>query len=226
LSEYLHNMSSKTSESSKPRITFTLGEFDERVIEKMAKKRDVSKSEIVRNLIHNWIEDNHDILKNNYEIDFKEITEELQQDSSKEIMNKITDDNKLNIIQVIDEILPSDARNILGNGYLTITGRMHASISTLQMKKPAIPLSYSLKYDGLIGEMMDLKELVIKSNISDIWVNKEIVDTILERVEYIVEHYEELVSKINNSLSKNTALVNNAVNEIMGKIEGEVYGHS
>ena len=120
MSEYLHNMSSKTTESSKPRITFTLGEFDERVIEKMAKKRDVSKSEIVRNLIHNWIEDNHDILKNNYEIDFKEITEELQQDSSKEIMNKIPQlfkriKNKIEIIQLAEllEINPKTLTNLI-----------------------------------------------------------------------------------------------------------------
>ena len=120
MSEYLHNMSSKTTESSKPRITFTLGEFDERVIEKMSKKRDVSKSEIVRNLIHNWIEDNHDILKNNYEIDFKEITEELQQDSSKEIMNKIPQlfkriKNKIEIIQLAEllEINPKTLTNLI-----------------------------------------------------------------------------------------------------------------
>ena len=103
MSEYLHNMSSNTTESSKPRITFTIGEFDERVILKMAKKREVSKSEIVRNLIHNWIENNHDLLKNNYEIDFKEITEELQKDILKISLDKSLKPLEKDIIQELPE---------------------------------------------------------------------------------------------------------------------------
>ncbi len=96
-------MTSNTNESSKPRITFTIGEFDDMVILKMSKKRDVSKSEIVRNLIHNWIEDNHDLLKVNYEIDFKEITEELQRENLKISLDKSLKSFEKDIIQELPE---------------------------------------------------------------------------------------------------------------------------
>ncbi|TFF99488.1 MAG: hypothetical protein EU540_06665 [Promethearchaeota archaeon] len=96
-------MTSNTNESSKPRITFTIGEFDDMVILKMSKKRDVSKSEIVRNLIHNWIEDNHDLLKVNYEIDFKEITEEIQRENLKISLDKSLKSFEKEIIQELPE---------------------------------------------------------------------------------------------------------------------------
>ncbi len=68
--------SKKTSDLS--RITFSLDAFDERVITLMAKKRKQSRSETVRNLIHNWIEGNTNILKSNYDIDLNDITREIE----------------------------------------------------------------------------------------------------------------------------------------------------
>ena len=55
----------KSSELS--RITFSLDFFDEKVIDLMAKKRKQSRSETVRNILHNWIESNSNLLKNNYD---------------------------------------------------------------------------------------------------------------------------------------------------------------
>ncbi len=66
----------KTSDLS--RITFSLDAFDERVITLMAQKRKKSRSETVRNLIHNWIEGNPNILKSNYDIDLNDITREIE----------------------------------------------------------------------------------------------------------------------------------------------------
>lgn len=60
------------------RITFSLDAFDERVINLMAKKRKQSRSETVRNLIHNWVEGNTNILKSNYDIDLNDITREIE----------------------------------------------------------------------------------------------------------------------------------------------------
>lgn len=62
---------------SSPRITVSLDIFDDKVINKMSEYRDTSKSEIVRNIIHQWIEDNPDTLENNYGINFKEINKEI-----------------------------------------------------------------------------------------------------------------------------------------------------
>jgi len=72
-------MPSETKKSSDlSRITFSLDAFDERVITLMAKKRKQSRSETVRNLIHNWIEGNPNILKSNYNIDLNDITREIE----------------------------------------------------------------------------------------------------------------------------------------------------
>jgi hypothetical protein len=44
----------------------------------MAKKRKQSRSETVRNIIHNWIEGNTNTLKSNYDIDLNDITREIE----------------------------------------------------------------------------------------------------------------------------------------------------
>lgn len=72
-------MSSETKKSSDlSRITFSLDPFDEKVINLMAEKRKQSRSETVRNLIHNWIEGNPVLLKSNYDIDLTDITREIE----------------------------------------------------------------------------------------------------------------------------------------------------
>ena len=68
--------SKKTSELT--RRTFSLSLFDEKVISLMAKKRKQSVSETIRNLVHNWVENNPNLLKSNYDIDLTDITREIE----------------------------------------------------------------------------------------------------------------------------------------------------
>lgn len=68
--------SKKSSDLS--RITFSLDIFDEKIIDLMAKKRKQSRSETVRNIIHNWIENNSELLKSNYDIDLTDVTREIE----------------------------------------------------------------------------------------------------------------------------------------------------
>ncbi|MHA2008358.1 MAG: ribbon-helix-helix protein, CopG family [Promethearchaeota archaeon] len=83
-------MPSESKKSDLSRITFSLDAFDERVITLMAKKRKQSRSETVRNLIHNWIEGNPNILKSNYDIDLNDITREIEiTDYNEVIQNSI-----------------------------------------------------------------------------------------------------------------------------------------
>ncbi|MFX1390305.1 MAG: hypothetical protein ACFE9Z_09605 [Promethearchaeota archaeon] len=60
------------------RITFSLDAFDEKVINLMADRRKQSRSETVRNIIHNWIEGNPELIKSLYDIDLTDITRELE----------------------------------------------------------------------------------------------------------------------------------------------------
>ncbi|UCD02213.1 MAG: ribbon-helix-helix protein, CopG family [Promethearchaeota archaeon] len=72
-------MPSETKKSSElSRITFSLDAFDERVINLMAQKRKQSRSETVRNLVHNWIESNPELLKSLFDIDLTDVTREIE----------------------------------------------------------------------------------------------------------------------------------------------------
>ena len=76
----------KNSDSKKSlelyRITFSLNTFDEKIITLMAEKSWQFPSEVLRNLIHNWIEKNPNILKKNYNIDLDETKREIIYDQA------------------------------------------------------------------------------------------------------------------------------------------------
>jgi hypothetical protein len=72
-------MPSETKKSSDlSRITFSLDAFDEKVIKLMADKRKQSRSETVRNIVHNWIEGNPELLKSLFDIDLTDVTREIE----------------------------------------------------------------------------------------------------------------------------------------------------
>ena len=127
------------------------------------------------------------------------------------IINNIIDKNpdiSSRMIPITDELLPHEARIILGNGKFTITGRMHGAISTFQMGKPAISLSYSVKYRGVIGDELKLPNLIIESSDARLWENGSIVTKVIDKVSYVVENYDSLIESINQNaeLAKNNAL--------------------
>jgi len=114
----------------------------------------------------------------------------------REFLQFLPDDMKENLIPVTEKILPTRARFILGNGRLTITGRMHAAISTFQPGKPAISLSYSAKYEGVIGRNLNRSDLIIDADKPALWNSGEIVDLIMEKVDYTAENYDRLLREI------------------------------
>lgn len=105
-----------------PRITFSLGSFEEKVIVKMADKREVSKSEIVRTLIHNWIEENSDLLKTNYGIDLEDVSREILLESGKkdileELVKSLKRVKSINIdrLAAMLDINPNDLVKIIND---------------------------------------------------------------------------------------------------------------
>lgn len=117
----------------------------------------------------------------------------------KEIENKLG--KREDIIYIYDEMDPLQARFILGNGYLTITGRMHGAISTLQMRKPAISIAYSVKYKGVIGEGLDLNELIVEGSKKEDWEKNTIEKNVCDKLEYVLSNYDNLIEKINKKIN-------------------------
>jgi colanic acid/amylovoran biosynthesis protein len=117
--------------------------------------------------INNWLKIINTILKIDYLKDYEliflgHVLKPGEYDDRKviyKIKEKI-DNSRCKFI--FDELLPSEARTILGNGLLTLTGRMHPAISTFSKNKLAISLSYSIKYEGIIGRQLGLQETIIE----------------------------------------------------------------
>ncbi len=81
-------MSSEETEEKQKRITVNLDGFDHKVISKMAANRNKSLSHTMRNMVHQWIEDNPDLLKKNYGIDVEDISEEIALESTRITLDK------------------------------------------------------------------------------------------------------------------------------------------
>lgn len=137
----------------------------------------------------------------------------------KEILNRLEIIYQKRITAIYDELLASAAREILGNGLFTITGRMHAAISTLYMRKPTITLSYSVKYEGVISRGMDMKELVIECTDEELWGSGKISELVDEKVNYILENYDNLIKKIDIKVSEASKIVQDQLNEVSDNIK-------
>jgi len=105
-------------------------------------------------------------------------------------------------IYIQEKILASEARSILEWWYMTITGRMHAAISTLQTGKPAISLSYSVKYKWIISDDMGLPELVVESKWEEKWINWEVVKNTISAIDFVNKNYQDLEKKIKKSVDE------------------------
>lgn len=59
------------------------------------------------------------------------------------------------------EMFPYEVRNYIQQSLITISSRMHPVVSSIQCEIPAIALSYSSKYWGIIGERYGLGDYII-----------------------------------------------------------------
>lgn len=137
----------------------------------------------------------------------------------KKLEEKFKDDDRIKYIY--DVMSPLEARFILGNGKFTITGRMHGAINTLQMRKPAISISYSVKYNGVIGQDLELSELIVNGDSKELWINNKVANDTIDKIELILSNYENILTKIDNSLIKSEKNINIMMKDIVSKINGE-----
>lgn len=132
-------------------------------------------------------------------------------------INKITDNYiNQNLTIINTPVLPVEARIILGYGYLTLTCRMHAAVSTLQMGKPAICLSYSPKYKGVIGQSLGMNDLIIEAKNDKIW-EEEIIALINDKIEYIDKNYKQITTNIKNNVNKAQKQIEESIKKLIQK---------
>ncbi|MEL0456398.1 polysaccharide pyruvyl transferase family protein [Flavobacteriaceae bacterium SZ-1-7] len=123
-----------------------------------------------------------------------------------------------NLVFIKDKVYQAGARFILGNGLMTITGRMHASVSTFEMIKPSISLAYSVKYYGVIGDNLKRNDLIIDANTPALWSNGEIVTLIIEKVKYLIDNYNTIIPEIDTAVNTQKKLVNSAFNSLTNNL--------
>ncbi|WP_405292912.1 polysaccharide pyruvyl transferase family protein [Algibacter sp. Ld11] len=126
--------------------------------------------------------------------------------------------NKKDVIFIKDKVHQAAARFILGNGALTITGRMHASVSTFEMGKPSISLAYSVKYYGVIGDNLGRNDLIIDANDSNLWKSNVMVNMIDDKVNYILDDYDNILEDISEKVDVQKNLVNNAFHSLLNDL--------
>ncbi len=135
-----------------------------------------------------------------------------------DLYQRLTDEERIRVIAITDDLLASEARAIIGNALFTITGRMHAAVSSFFMRKPAISLSYSVKYEGVIGKGLDLRELVTEASGDELWETEQISKAVLSKINYVLENYDNLIRKIDREVEVTTAVVINQLESVVGDI--------
>lgn len=136
----------------------------------------------------------------------------------KDIIKKIGERYPNDLIYIDKMLTPLGARLILGNGLFTVTGRMHGAISTFQMEKLAISLSYSVKYKGVIGEGLECENLIVEASDDEKWNKKEVMNETISKIDYLLDNYNELIIKIKGNVFKCKEEVSYMIDEIHKEI--------
>jgi colanic acid/amylovoran biosynthesis protein len=123
-------------------------------------------------------------------------------------------DKEKDIVTIFDELMPKELRMILGNGYFTITGRMHAAVSTFQMGRPAISLAYSVKYKGVIASGLNMDGLVIDCSDPGRWESDLVTEDIMTCIDLIDTDYITMRKKIVSKVSESKELAEKQITAI------------
>lgn len=129
--------------------------------------------------------------------------------------NMLDEPIKKKVVLIRTKIYPLLTRFLLGNGLFTITGRMHAAVSTFQMGKPAICLSYSVKYEGVIGERINRADLIIEASKDVLWLEHKILDLIDGKVSYLILNYDRLLKDISDKVIENKLIIKNTFDKLV-----------
>ncbi len=126
-----------------------------------------------------------------------------------ELKDYFADNESIKFITAV--IQPVVAREIISRSKFTLSGRMHACVSSLQTGVPTIPLSYSVKFGGVIGEL-PVEDHIIECGTSNLWND----------VPKFISLIEQEITKIeSNGFGKQQRIIN-AVDSVQSKILAQI----
>lgn len=134
-----------------------------------------------------------------------------------ELYNKIKDKHNDRVLVLNNAMYPYEVREYIQQSLFTISSRMHPIISSIQCEIPAIALSYSTKYWGIIGERYGLSDYIIDIRYLSYDEMREKFNNILDKIE---NQYSDIqvkmkeknllaIETINKTLSEIAVLMNN-----------------
>jgi colanic acid/amylovoran biosynthesis protein len=94
---------------------------------------------------------------------------------------------------------------------------MHAAISTFKMRKPAISISYSVKYDGVIGTDLNMPELIIDK---DVFESDGLAAAVDKKLDYVTENYDRLIKEISDTMHDIEKKAEDMIEDVARKIGG------
>jgi len=103
------------------------------------------------------------------------------------------DKYKDRIVLENNEMYPYEVRSYIQQSLFTISSRMHPVISSIQCEIPAIALSYSSKYWGIIGERYELKDYIIDVRYLSYDSMRELFVCLVEKIE---NEYKQIQQKM------------------------------
>ena len=104
------------------------------------------------------------------------------------------------MIAVNNETYPYEIRNFIQRSFFVVSSRMHPVVSSIQCGIPAIALSYSSKFWGVIGERYGLGEYIIDVRSMNYKEMKERFVLLSDKIETEYKQIEERI-KNNNMLA-------------------------
>lgn len=119
---------------------------------------------------------------------------------------------------VTQRLQPAEARAILGGARLVVTGRMHAAVSTYFMRKPAIALAYSEKYDGVIAKGLQLPQLIVDCRDQSWGSESTVANKVIQKVVYIENNYSELIKTIDAHVLDSSRMIEGQIEYIAQKV--------
>jgi colanic acid/amylovoran biosynthesis protein len=102
--------------------------------------------------------------------------------------------NKINILNITDELRANEIKSLIKLCDFTICSRFHGMISSLKMEVPPLIIGWADKYHEIM-ELFDLENLVM--DYRDL--NK---DKIIKKIDFLLDNKLSIVDKIDKNLSK------------------------